>query len=50
MNWVQFKDPVSHLCLAGTVVICWSCILEAEGSNAFDDKYFRSLNSLDEYI
>ena len=20
MNWTQFKDPVSHMCLAGTVV------------------------------
>ena len=21
MNWAQFKDPVSHMCLAGTVVV-----------------------------
>ena len=23
MNWAQFKDPVSHVCLAGTVVASW---------------------------
>ena len=22
MNCIQFKDPVSHMCLAGTVIIC----------------------------
>ena len=25
MNLAQFKDPVSHMCLAGTVVAYWSC-------------------------
>ena len=24
MNWAQFKDPVSHMCLTGAVVACWS--------------------------
>ena len=24
MNWAQFKDPVSHICLVGTVVASWS--------------------------
>ena len=24
MNWGQFKDPVSHICLAGAVVVSWS--------------------------
>ena len=24
MNWDQFKDNVSHMCLAGTVVASWS--------------------------
>ena len=23
MNWGQFKDPISHMCLAGAVVVCW---------------------------
>ena len=23
MNWAQFKDPVSHMCLAGAVVASW---------------------------
>ena len=22
MNWAQFKDSVSHMCLAGAVVAC----------------------------
>ena len=24
MNWDQFEDPVSHMCLAGIVVASWS--------------------------
>ena len=24
MNWVQFKEPVSHMCVAGAVVASWS--------------------------
>ena len=24
MNWAQFKDPVSHMCLAGSVVASMS--------------------------
>ena len=35
MNWVQFKDPLSHMCLAGTVVSSWSLTQEMTGSNAF---------------
>ena len=31
MNWAQFKDPVSHMCLAGTVVACWSLTQEVAG-------------------
>ena len=28
MNWAQFKDPVSHVCLDGTVVAFWSLTQE----------------------
>ena len=35
MNWAQFKDPVSHMCLAGTVVISWSLTQEVAGSSPF---------------
>ena len=35
MNWVQFKDTVSHTCLAGTVVTSCSFIQEMAGSNPF---------------
>ena len=31
MNWAQFKDLVSHMCLAGTVVACWSLTQEVAG-------------------
>ena len=24
MNWAEFKDPVSRICLGGTVVTSWS--------------------------
>ena len=28
MNWGQFKDLVSHMCLAGAVLACWSLTQE----------------------
>ena len=31
MNWPQFKDPVSHMCLAGTMVASWSLTQEVAG-------------------
>ena len=33
MNWAQFKDPVSHMCLAGTVVACWFATQDVASSN-----------------
>ena len=33
MNWSQFKDPVSHMCFAGTVVAFWFLAQELAGSN-----------------
>ena len=35
MNWTQFKDPVSHMCLAGAVVASWSLTEEVAGSSPF---------------
>ena len=35
MNWVQLKDPVSHVCLASTVVASWFLTQEMAGSNPF---------------
>ena len=35
MNQAQFKDPVSHMCLAGSVVASWSLTQEAAGSSPF---------------
>ena len=46
MNWAQFKDPVFHMCLAGTVATSWILTQEASGLSSFNDKYFLSLNSL----
>ena len=40
MNWVQFKDPVCFICLAGAVVAPWSPAQEMAGSSPFNDKYF----------
>ena len=31
MNWAEFKDPLSHVCLAGTVVASWSLTQEVAG-------------------
>ena len=35
MNQDQFKDPVYHMCLAGTVIATWSLTQEMAGSNPF---------------
>ena len=35
MNWNQFKDPTSNVCLAGTVVACWSLTQEMASSSPF---------------
>ena len=35
MNWIQFKDPVSSVCLAGTVVVYWSLTQEMASSSPF---------------
>ena len=41
MNRAQFKDPTSHMCLAGVVVACWFVAQEVVGSNThFLQKYF----------
>ena len=32
-HWAQFKDPVSHMCLAGAVVASWSLTQEVACSN-----------------
>ena len=32
MNYGQFKDSVSHICLTGAVVVSWSLMQEMEGS------------------
>ena len=33
MNWVQFRDPLCYLCLAGAVVASWSLTQEVAGSS-----------------
>ena len=35
MIWAQFKDPVSHMFLAGTVVASWSLTQGVAGSSSF---------------
>ena len=44
-NWAQFKDSVSHMCLAGAVVASWSLTQEVGLGGRFkpfycNDKYF----------
>ena len=47
MNWVQFKDSVSDMCLAGIVVAYWSLTHEAAGFSTFTvmTNIFLSLKS-----
>ena len=45
MNWAQFEDPVSHMCLACAVVACWSLLHNRWLSGKFEpfycnDKFF----------
>ena len=40
MNWAQFKDPVSHIRIAGAVVAAWSLMQEVAGASPFNDKIF----------
>ena len=35
MNWAQFKERTSHVCLSGTVVASWSLTQEVAGSSPF---------------
>ena len=35
MNLAQFKVPVSHMCLVGTVVASWSLTQEVAGLSSF---------------
>ena len=35
MNWAQFKDPVSRVCLPGAVVASWSLTQEMAGLSPF---------------
>ena len=46
MNWIQFKDPATHTCLAGAMVASWSLTQEVAGLNPFNENYFLTLNSL----
>ena len=47
MIWGQSKDPVSHMCLAGTIVAFWSLTQEVEGLSPFTERtIFLSLTML----
>ena len=47
MNWAGYKDPVSHMCVADTVVASWSLTQEVAGLSPFTVMTnFLSLNSL----
>ena len=35
MNWSQFKDALSHMCLAGAVIASWPLTQELTDSNPF---------------
>ena len=45
MNRGQFKDPVSHMCLAGAMVASWPLLQEMAGSSPLycNDKYIYCL-------
>ena len=50
MNWAEFKDSVSHMCLSGTLVASWTLTQEVAGFAKFESCYcndiFLSLTSV----
>ena len=49
MNWVQFKDPVYHMCLTGTLVACWSLTQYVAGFQGFEPLYCIDKYSITEF-
>ena len=47
MNWAQFKDPVSHMCLSGAVVACWFVAQKVVGLNTHFLQKKSSTDSVD---
>ena len=47
MNWNQFREPFSHMCLTGTVATAWSLAQEVASSSPFtvSTNIFTTLNS-----
>ena len=51
VNWVQFKDFVSHMCLAGGVVASWSLTQDVANSSLYcNDKYVLSFRKNSQYF
>ena len=50
MNWAQFKDPVSHMCLVSAVVASWSLTQEVADLNPFTVITNLSNTELAEFI
>ena len=50
MTWSQFKNPVSHTCLADTVVISWSFTQKAALELFCYYQIFLALNSLNSLL
>ena len=44
MNWAQFKDPVSSMCHAGTVVASWSTQVVAGSSLLMTNIFVREFS------
>ena len=42
MIWVQFEVPVSHMCLPGAMVACWSLTQEMAGCKGFEPFYYNN--------
>ena len=49
MNWGQFKDPFSHMCLAGVVKASWSITQEMAGLSPFTVMTNISVTELGEF-
>ena len=43
MNWDQFKDPVSHICLACAVGALWSLTQEVVDSSLLNEEFSENI-------
>ena len=50
MNWVQFKDATSHMCLAGAAIASWSLTHKKIENSHFSHRLYPKIDSTKTFI